>query len=266
LTVGIYQMISGTRTRIAKKIFGTLLLDKETSACISARVAGGVAKDEHKSREFCPFCGSSNVSEPETEFNSLTGAIECDSCGAIWLPPRSKNYAWIIIVCCAIAIPCAIGFLLMLYLDEDKVLPFISFLGLSLVAIFMSGVLIYLNTQVLRGKRGKFKVHRPSLRKSTAESILSVNLTWLIKMITVYVLQGKEKHYVGITNNLARRLAEHRAGRTKGAQIIKEFVLLHTEQYPDYISAREREKFFKSGAGREYLEYLKERSWSASGG
>ena len=87
-----------------------------------------------------------------------------------------------------------------------------------------------------------------------------------IEMITVYVLQGKKKRYVGITNNLARRLAEHCSGRTKGSQIIKEFALLHTEQCPDYVSAREREKFFKSGAGREYLDCLKERSRFASGG
>jgi len=85
-------------------------------------------------------------------------------------------------------------------------------------------------------------------------------------VITVYVLQGKEKRYVGITNNLSRRLAEHRSGRTKGGQIIKEFVVLHTEHYPDYVSARKREKFFKSGAGREYLEFLEEKSRSTSGG
>ena len=86
-------------------------------------------------------------------------------------------------------------------------------------------------------------------------------------MITVYVLQGRKKRYVGITNNLARRLDEHRSGRTKGGQIIKEFVLLYTERYPDYISARKCEKFLKRGAGREYLDcLLKERSRSASGG
>jgi putative endonuclease len=85
-------------------------------------------------------------------------------------------------------------------------------------------------------------------------------------MITVYVLQGKEKRYVGITNNLARRLAEHLSGRTKGGQIIKDFALFYTERCPDYTSARKREKFLKSGAGREYLDCLEERSWSASGG
>jgi len=85
-------------------------------------------------------------------------------------------------------------------------------------------------------------------------------------MITVYVLQGGEKRYVGITNNHARRLAEHRSGRTKGGQIIEDFFLFYTEQCPEYVSARKREKFLKSGAGREYLDNLKGRSRSASGG
>jgi putative endonuclease len=93
-----------------------------------------------------------------------------------------------------------------------------------------------------------------------------INLLWLSKMVIVYVLQGKEERYIGITNNLARRLAEHRSGRTKGGQIIKDFALFYRKQCPDCRSAREREKFLKSGAGREYLDCLKERSWSASGG
>jgi len=74
--------------------------------------------------------------------------------------------------------------------------------------------------------------------------------------VTVYVLQGKEKRYVGITNNLTRRLAEHRAVHTKGAQIVGQFRLLHKEKYPDYKSARRREKFLKSGIGREFLKRL----------
>jgi len=75
-------------------------------------------------------------------------------------------------------------------------------------------------------------------------------------MVTVYVLQGKDKRYVGITNNLVRRLAEHRSGHTKSAQIIGQFKLLHTETFPDYSSARKREKFLKSGVGREFLNNL----------
>ncbi|MGA2915877.1 MAG: GIY-YIG nuclease family protein [Sedimentisphaerales bacterium] len=85
-------------------------------------------------------------------------------------------------------------------------------------------------------------------------------------MITVYVLQGKNKRYVGITNNLARRLAEHRSGHTKSAQIIGQFKLLHTEEFGDYISARKREKYLKSGQGREFLDKLYPATGSACGG
>jgi putative endonuclease len=84
--------------------------------------------------------------------------------------------------------------------------------------------------------------------------------------VTVYVLQGKEKRYVGITNNLTRMLAEHRAGHTKGAQIVGQFRLLHKEKYPDYKSARRREKFLKSGIGREFLNQLYPATGPAYGG
>jgi len=85
-------------------------------------------------------------------------------------------------------------------------------------------------------------------------------------MVNVYVLQGKNKRYVGITNDLARRLAEHRSGGTKGGQIIGRFRLLHTEEFPDYASARRREKFLKSGQGREFLSNLYPATRPASGG
>jgi putative endonuclease len=85
-------------------------------------------------------------------------------------------------------------------------------------------------------------------------------------MVTVYVLQGKTKRYVGITNNLARRLAEHKSGNTKVIQVIGQFKLLHIENFPDYISARKREKFLKSGQGREFLSFSYPATGSASGG
>jgi len=85
-------------------------------------------------------------------------------------------------------------------------------------------------------------------------------------MVIVYVLQGKNKRYIGITNNLARRLAEHRSGHTKGSQVVGKFKLLHTEEFLDHIAAREREKFLKSGKGREFLNRLYPATGSAYGG
>jgi putative endonuclease len=88
-----------------------------------------------------------------------------------------------------------------------------------------------------------------------------------MEMITVYVLKGQNgKRYVGITNDLERRLHEHRTGRTKGGQIIGSFDLLLTECYEDYTQARCREKFLKAGQGREWLNSIDTRTRPASGG
>ncbi len=71
-------------------------------------------------------------------------------------------------------------------------------------------------------------------------------------MITVYVLQGVTRRYVGITNDLERRLKEH-ASSSHSGKLIGSFKILHVEQFPDYATARIREKFLKSGRGREWL-------------
>jgi putative endonuclease len=81
------------------------------------------------------------------------------------------------------------------------------------------------------------------------------------------VLQGATgKRYVGIINNLERRLSEHRSGKTKGSQVIGEFELLHTEHFKDYTEARKREKFLKSGVGRKWLKEAYPLTGSARGG
>ena len=77
-----------------------------------------------------------------------------------------------------------------------------------------------------------------------------------IATITLYVLRGlrNRKRYVGITNDLARRVAEHRRNTSKGSQVIGEFIVVLTEEHPTYLAAREREKFPKSGQDRQWLD------------
>jgi len=74
-------------------------------------------------------------------------------------------------------------------------------------------------------------------------------------VITVYVLRSTKrgKRYVGMTDDLPRRLREHKSGNIKAGQLPGEFELLHAEIFPDHASAREREKFLKSGQGRKWL-------------
>jgi putative endonuclease len=76
-------------------------------------------------------------------------------------------------------------------------------------------------------------------------------------MYTVYVLQdNKGKLYKGMTNNLVRRLAEHKGGATRTTRTMKNIRVVYTEELPDRISAREREKYLKSAAGRKFLKKI----------
>lgn len=86
-------------------------------------------------------------------------------------------------------------------------------------------------------------------------------------MVTLYVLKARNgKRYVGITNNLQRRITEHRSKTGKSGQLLDQFFVLYTEQFPDYQEARDREKFLKSGQGRKWLDKLELKSEPARGG
>jgi putative endonuclease len=75
-------------------------------------------------------------------------------------------------------------------------------------------------------------------------------------MITLYVIEGLAtgRRYVGITNNLERRLSEHENGASQSGRLIGPFRLLITDSFQTYVAAREREKFLKSGQGRGWLK------------
>ena len=86
-------------------------------------------------------------------------------------------------------------------------------------------------------------------------------------MIILYVLKSLAtgQRYIGVTNNLERRLVEHRRGNSKAGQQLGEFTLLHSEEFEDYHLARQREKYLKSGHGRAWLDRLEKRVGPAAG-
>ena len=77
-------------------------------------------------------------------------------------------------------------------------------------------------------------------------------------MYYVYIVRSikDNRNYTGITNNLKRRLAEHDKGlsSTLSMKYRGPFEFLYYEKVEDRKTAREREKYFKSGSGREYIK------------
>ncbi|KKS89141.1 MAG: Excinuclease ABC subunit C [Parcubacteria group bacterium GW2011_GWF2_43_11] len=77
-------------------------------------------------------------------------------------------------------------------------------------------------------------------------------------MFILYVLKSKmvEKSYVGVTNNIDRRLKEHNSGKHFYTKRHKPWEVIHIEEFDNFEKAREREKFLKSTNGRRFLKRL----------
>ncbi|NQV13668.1 MAG: GIY-YIG nuclease family protein [Parcubacteria group bacterium] len=75
-------------------------------------------------------------------------------------------------------------------------------------------------------------------------------------MYYVYVLKSEKDfcYYTGLTDNLYRRVKEHNSGRNFSTKHRKPFTLCHCEKFDSRKKAREREKFLKSGCGREWVK------------
>ena len=77
-------------------------------------------------------------------------------------------------------------------------------------------------------------------------------------MFVVYVIQSQidSRLYKGFTNDIANRLKEHNSGKTKSTKAFLPWVLVYSEKVSNRIEAREREKYLKSGIGRDYLNRI----------
>ena len=76
-------------------------------------------------------------------------------------------------------------------------------------------------------------------------------------MYHVYILysQSHQKTYVGFTSDLEERLKSHNYYSKKGWTIrYRLWIVIYTEMYNDKKSAMAREKYFKTGAGRDFIQ------------
>ena len=74
----------------------------------------------------------------------------------------------------------------------------------------------------------------------------------------LYILKSISdgKRYIGIARDVNRRLKEHNSGYVTSTKARRPFVHLYTEKCADRPTARKREKYFKSAAGRRMLNRL----------
>ena len=78
------------------------------------------------------------------------------------------------------------------------------------------------------------------------------------KLYFVYVIQSEidNRLYKGLTKNLERRVKDHNSGKTKSTKPFKPWKIVYFEEHQDLDEARKREKFFKSGEGRELIKNM----------
>ncbi|MFZ4592361.1 MAG: GIY-YIG nuclease family protein, partial [Ignavibacteria bacterium] len=75
------------------------------------------------------------------------------------------------------------------------------------------------------------------------------------QMYYTYVLKSKKdnKLYIGQTSNLLRRIIDHNLGLVKSTKHRKPLYKVYHETFNTRSEAMKREKFLKTGIGREFL-------------
>ena len=82
----------------------------------------------------------------------------------------------------------------------------------------------------------------------------------MTKQYYVYLLTNKHNTvvYVGVTNDLVRRIYEHREGLREGfTKRYRVMRLVHFEAFADVRDALEREKQLKGGSRKNKLELIR---------
>ena len=77
-------------------------------------------------------------------------------------------------------------------------------------------------------------------------------------MFYTYAIKSEEKNYiyVGLTNNPDRRITEHNNKKERTTRSYAPFKTILIEEHKNRVAARKREKYLKSGIGKEFLKSL----------
>jgi len=73
----------------------------------------------------------------------------------------------------------------------------------------------------------------------------------------IYILKSKnQRYYIGSTNNIERRIAEHNFGKTKSLKYIRPLELVFAQKYDNLKEARKIELRIKKFKNKSILEKI----------
>jgi putative endonuclease len=77
-------------------------------------------------------------------------------------------------------------------------------------------------------------------------------------MYSVYILRNSAsgRYYTGSTSDLRRRLEEHNTNQSRSTKNRGPWELIHHEDYQSLVEAVRRERYYKTGKGRDDLKQL----------
>ncbi len=78
-------------------------------------------------------------------------------------------------------------------------------------------------------------------------------------MVWVYAISSLNFNYiyVGMSINVSERIERHNSGRERTTKHYAPYKLIYVEECENRIEARKREKYWKSGVGKEQLRELR---------
>jgi putative endonuclease len=77
-------------------------------------------------------------------------------------------------------------------------------------------------------------------------------------MYYVYAIRSISRNYiyVGMTNDIRRRINEHNNGENRSTKAYRPFVLIFSQEFKTRSEARKKEVYLKSGSGKEFLKSI----------
>jgi putative endonuclease len=106
----------------------------------------------------------------------------------------------------------------------------------------------------------KYRNHIRSCGRQLKPVSRSKSTTILFFMAyTVYVLysDSAKKHYTGYSSDLENRIASHNIYGSDWTSKFRPWRLIYSKTFDEKSEAIKYEKYLKTGAGRDFLKYLK---------